>query len=394
VKSDDQDKPSNAQSAMLDYYDDVLGSLENDPLKELVQEERVAQTPPSSAIKKKKSHHTKANYDQKLETEHWKPKKKKQVKKLPPTFYDEAYETKLKAEIVAPFIIPAAFPKMAPKQEVPTPKEVITQTKTVISKAVIESKTVEKIEVKKDSPKPPIPKKIVASKPEENLSVSDKHIESQAINNHVTAVNKEVPEAARVTTLDSNTEFQNDKSVSTSPENMTTGGVLKHKQLDRLPENGRPVWAQERFECLLFSVAGLKLAVPLISLGAIYKIENDFTPLIGRASWFMGLYRYDERNVRVIDTAQLVMPDRVEETTRENYQYIIRLGGNNWGMACDSVQESIQLEPEAVKWRTERSKRAWLSGTVIEHMCALIDVDALSDILKKEALSKHSSFNT
>ena len=168
---------------------------------------------------------------------------------------------------------------------------------------------------------------------------------------------------------------------------------LKAPPLEPLLENGRPVWAQERFECLLFSVAGLKLAVPLISLGAIYKIENDFTPLVGRASWFMGLYRHDDRNVRVIDTAQLVMPDRVIDSTRENYHYIIRLGGNNWGMACDAVQESIQLEPDAVKWRTERSKRAWLSGTVIDHMCALIDVDALSTILKKEALSKHSSFN-
>jgi len=149
-------------------------------------------------------------------------------------------------------------------------------------------------------------------------------------------------------------------------------------------ENGRPAWAQSRFECLLFSVAGLKLAVPLVSLGAIYKIEKEFTPLVGRAEWFMGLYPHLERNVQVVDTAQWVMPDRSCEAVRDGYQFIIRLGGNNWGMACDSVHESIQLEPSQVKWRTERTKRAWLSGTVIEHMCALLDVDALSHLLQQE----------
>src|SRR5690554_1912731 len=46
-------------------------------------------------------------------------------------------------------------------------------------------------------------------------------------------------------------------------------------------ENGRPYWAQERFECLLFSVAGLKLAVPLVCLGGIHAIQerDKITPL-------------------------------------------------------------------------------------------------------------------
>jgi len=387
VKSDDQDKPSNAKSALLDYYDDVLGSLSNDPLKALVEEERAAKIHSSTAIKKKKTHHTDAFFDQTLESGHLVQRKKKQVKKHPPTYYDEAYENKLKAETIGPLIIPAAFPKMAPKEITARVKRVVTET-VLETKAVTETKPATEIE--KTAPKPL--KKIVASKPIESISASNKIMAKEVSVKNVTPVHKAVPEVSQTSLVESNTELQQ-KGISTSLDSITTGNASKDKLLDCWPENGRPVWAQERFECLLFSVAGLKLAVPLISLGAIYKIENDFTSLVGRASWFMGLYRHDERNVRVIDTAQLVMPDRVVETTRENYHYIIRLGGNNWGMACDSVQESIQLEPEEVKWRTERSKRAWLSGTVIEHMCALIDVEALSHILKKEALSKHSSFN-
>gem|GEM_PF-1306806 len=374
MKSDDQDKPNNAKSAMLDYYSDVLGSLVNDPLKELVQEERKANVT-SSSKKMNKSRHIECLVDQKLKPEQLVLQKKKQTKKLPPTFYDEVYEEELKAEIVAPLIIPAAFPKLAPKKLV-VPKEAVAET-TITEKQVVAEATIETIKVKEVGVKKSLPKQSSSNKPS-----------SKPMINKVKPIETTVTETAHAPILDSNTDFQK-KSVLISLGSVRAG----KSSLDSLPENGRPVWAQERFECLLFSVAGLQLAVPLVSLGAIYKIENNFTPLVGRASWFMGLYRHDERNVRVVDTAELVMPDRVIDTTRGNYRYIIRLGGNNWGMACDSVQEAIQLEPEEVKWRTERSKRAWLSGTVIEHMCALIDVKALVDILKKEALSKHSAFN-
>lgn len=151
-------------------------------------------------------------------------------------------------------------------------------------------------------------------------------------------------------------------------------------------DNGRPHWAQDRFECLLFVVAGLTLAVPLVSLGAIYRLDDELTPLVGRASWFMGLYRQGERSVQVVDTAQWVMPDRWTPEARDNYRFVIRLGDDNWGMATDAVQQSINLSPEQVKWRTERSKRSWLAGTVVDHMCALLDADKLAELLAQDAV--------
>ena len=160
--------------------------------------------------------------------------------------------------------------------------------------------------------------------------------------------------------------------------------VVSPKKTEWL-ENGRPVWAQDRFECLLFVVAGLTLAVPLVSLGAIYRLDNELISLVGRASWFMGLYRQSERSVQVVDTAQWVMPDRWSPEVRNGYRFIIRLGSDNWGLATDSVQQSINLAPEQVKWRTERSKRSWLAGTVIDHMCALLDAEKLAELLSHEA---------
>lgn len=146
-------------------------------------------------------------------------------------------------------------------------------------------------------------------------------------------------------------------------------------------ENGRPEWAQGRFECLIFTVAGLKLAVPLVSLGAIHTIDQELTPLVGRPDWFLGLLPVGEKNIRVVDSALWIMPERYHEAVKDGYRFVIRLDNSEWGMACDSVAQSFSISPEEVRWRTDRGKRPWLAGTVIDHMCALMDVAAVAHLL-------------
>jgi purine-binding chemotaxis protein CheW len=146
-------------------------------------------------------------------------------------------------------------------------------------------------------------------------------------------------------------------------------------------DEGRPVWASGRFECLLFTVAGLKLAVPLVALGSIHPVQESFTTLVGRANWFMGLMSVPERRLRVVDTGLWVMPEKYRESFRENYKYVIRLGRSNWGIACDQVTQAITLRADEVRWRTQRSKRPWLAGTVVEYMCALMDVETFEYLL-------------
>ncbi|SFC17118.1 purine-binding chemotaxis protein CheW [Marinospirillum celere] len=148
-------------------------------------------------------------------------------------------------------------------------------------------------------------------------------------------------------------------------------------------KNGRPVWAQERFECLLFKVKGLTLAVPLVELGGIIKIDREPTPLFGQPDWFMGMLRANDMNVCMVDTAQWVLPSALIEKHPEPYQLIIRIHDSVWGLACNEVDRSISLEPDQVRWRTSLGKRPWLAGTVIEHMCALIDVAAFDRLLKE-----------
>lgn len=148
--------------------------------------------------------------------------------------------------------------------------------------------------------------------------------------------------------------------------------------------NGKPQWAQERFDVLLFSVSGLTLAVPLISLGQIQKLNDELTPIFGQANWFMGLLPSAHGKIRCVDTALFVMPERYKPEFRDGYRFIVTINGHPWGLAVDEVKQPIQLEPASVNWRGVRSQRPWLAGTIKDHMCALIDIPMLGKILAQQ----------
>ncbi len=170
---------------------------------------------------------------------------------------------------------------------------------------------------------------------------------------------------------------------------------VEHKQAADIPSPpeveppGRPEWSDKPFECLIFTVAGLQLAVPLILLGAIHRIEEPVKPIPGSPRWYMGMRPDQDHNLRVVDTAEWIMVGRVPADARDNYRFVIRLDSSEWGLACDDVAQSFTLQPDEVRWRTARSKRPWLAGTVIDHMCALIDVKTMADLLVRAEREHH-----
>ncbi len=143
-------------------------------------------------------------------------------------------------------------------------------------------------------------------------------------------------------------------------------------------------WAESRFECLLFNVGGLKIiAVPLIELGGIQKAgKESITTIFGQPDWFIGISSINDLRIRTVDTAKWVMPNHDKDKLSGAFQFIIQLDRSDWGLACDEVVEAIKLEPSEVKWRSDRSKRPWLAGTVIKHMCAILDVQGFIELLE------------
>ncbi len=163
---------------------------------------------------------------------------------------------------------------------------------------------------------------------------------------------------------------------------------LPSEPVEAVPD-AHPGWGEEPFECLLFDVAGLTLAVPLVCLGSIYPlVGQELTPLFGQPDWFLGILPSQSGNLKVLDTARWVMPDRYRDDFREGLQYVISVQGYEWGLAVHQVSRSIRLDPSEVKWRTQRSQRPWLAGTVIEHMCALVDVTALAELIASGAVKQ------
>lgn len=175
---------------------------------------------------------------------------------------------------------------------------------------------------------------------------------------------------------------ENTPQVHAELESMSTSAVNHIENFLTWNENGRPLWAQHKFDALLFEVAGLALAVPLIALGQIVKMSScELTPLFGRSEWFMGLLTTESGQIRVINTALFVMSERYKTSFIKSTQYVISMDGQPWGLAVDSVMQPITLDPEDVKWRSERTSRPWLAGTVKSKMCALIDIPQMAKLL-------------
>lgn len=137
-------------------------------------------------------------------------------------------------------------------------------------------------------------------------------------------------------------------------------------------------------ECLIFKVAGLKLAIPLSVLGGVYPVTDKVTPLFGQAEWSLGVWASEELKLTIIDSALLMMPERQVSLAERGYHFFIQLDRSPWALACEEICDTLTLSYDAIKWRRESNKRPWLAGTVIDQMCALIDVPETLQLLEKQ----------
>lgn len=141
-------------------------------------------------------------------------------------------------------------------------------------------------------------------------------------------------------------------------------------------------------ECLLFKVAGLKMAIPLPLLGGVHNSQpQEVASLFAQAEWSLGLWRMDEQQLTIIDSAVLLMPERGKRLADEGYGFVIQLGRSPWALACQEICDTVTLVYDSIKWRSDHSKRPWLAGTVISEMCALIDVVQLTDLLQQQVMA-------
>lgn len=143
-------------------------------------------------------------------------------------------------------------------------------------------------------------------------------------------------------------------------------------------ENGRPYWAQSRFDCLLFEVGNLILAAPLVELGCILKITQKFNRIVGAPEWALGIMQHANVSYRGVDSALVIMGNSYQAKYKDNLEFMITINESLWGLACHNIQKSVTLEPEKVRWRGDNSVKKWFAGTSVDYMCTVIDVAALA----------------
>jgi purine-binding chemotaxis protein CheW len=214
----------------------------------------------------------------------------------------------------------------------------------------------------------------------DSKSAEDKRLESLLKN-----VNAELKvKEADVTTQKSISEQVDNKEILVNDNveiNKAEPLVTRKSTGNFIPAKSRP-YRQGDFQALFFNVGGLIVAVPLIELGGIHKIEK-ITSLMGKPDWFKGVMLYRDEKINVVDTALWVMPEKCDEKMKSslNYQYVIMLSNSAWGLTAENLVDTVILKQDEVKWLDTPGKRPWLAGLVKDKMCALLDVDSLIQLL-------------
>jgi len=149
-----------------------------------------------------------------------------------------------------------------------------------------------------------------------------------------------------------------------------------------------PEWAEQDFQCLLFNVSGLSLAVPLVKLNSVIAWDENITETPNQTDWYLGLIQHLQKQVKVIDTALLVLPenrrDALELASADRLGHILLVDDYKWGLACDSIGDVIWLTKDEVKWRQNKQTRPWLAGTSLQHLCAIMDTDVFANMLNNQ----------
>lgn len=136
------------------------------------------------------------------------------------------------------------------------------------------------------------------------------------------------------------------------------------------------------FQSLCFDIAGLTLAVPLQSLSGIVRL-GMLNKIVGRPSWYLGMQEHRGKQLNIVDPEVWMQSEHigVNEGKAKNYQYVLQLGDSQWGLACESLVETVRMDQSQVSWRIQPQKRPWLAGVVKEKMCGMLNVQVLVAML-------------
>ena len=182
--------------------------------------------------------------------------------------------------------------------------------------------------------------------------------------------NEESPEFAEPSEL-------NEQLVFSSP----TINIQKELEIESVEKDDE--WENlvvaDQFQVLFFELNHITFAIPLTDLGGIYHLTDSLNFLMGKPAWFRGVMSHNERLYNIVDTSSWLQLGR--NATDLNYTHFILLGDTAWGLSCEKLLGTENLNKDQIRWRDKKGARPWLAGMVKQKMCALIHAKELVKLL-------------
>ena len=133
------------------------------------------------------------------------------------------------------------------------------------------------------------------------------------------------------------------------------------------------------------SVVGLSLALPMERITEVIAYNEAKVNLLNRDGTILGSMTYGEREIIVLDTASIIVPQNHARRTamleRKNYQHILVLDKGSLAIAVDTLDEEVYLPTDNIRWNAATSQHTWLAGTMVDYGYALVNADRLTSYL-------------
>lgn len=139
-----------------------------------------------------------------------------------------------------------------------------------------------------------------------------------------------------------------------------------------------PDWAQSEFQVVYFRIGHAVLAAPLTEVRRIERLDDStrVTVLPGKPDWFQGLTRFQGEIIQLADT-ELLIGGKRSISLEDSHRHALLLNEGRWGLVCGEIVDMVRLRESDVRWRVNRSRRAWAAGTIIDRLCVLVDPHSL-----------------
>jgi purine-binding chemotaxis protein CheW len=168
-------------------------------------------------------------------------------------------------------------------------------------------------------------------------------------------------------------ERLSDADIITSEESEST---LETATLIHTPDR-----VEETLQVLLFQVNGIKLGIPLASLVGILAFSGEASQLPGQPAWSLGVIVNRDEKVVVINSAKLLMPERLDENTSIAPRHLLLIGDGQKALAVDRICNTLLLDKQAIQWRSGSGVRPWYAGIIKQELSVLLDIDGVLRML-------------